>query len=502
MRQQDPDIQDSAKAELLTPLTHHPPDIAVSRRLGGGGHLWGGRCVPFDSIDYAPRPWLNLPGWPFDSTEMDDYLADACAELACGAPVFLHGHNVPLSKDSPFTLDRLERWSNQPLTAKLHRAEIAADPDLALVLGVMLTGVIRREDGGVMALRVLSEDQQYEIDADHLVLAMGGVATTQFLLNLQDAEPRLFGGSEGPLGRHYMGHVNGQIADIEMGSEAFHALAPFIQDGTSYLRNRIVPTDDTQAKHRLANIAFWPVVPPIHDPVHRSGILSAIFLALSFGWLGRQVIAEPIRQKHVGQPRYRRLAHLGNVIRDLWSVLSFAPRFLWQRFGAKLRIPGFFLTNPAHRYGLEFHAEHLPDPDSRITLSDECDASGARRARIDFRFSETDAASILRAHDALDEWLRAEGLGQLIYRVPKAGRAREIIAVAKHGNHQIGTIPLGADRATAVVDQWGSVFDIPGLHVASTAILPTSSQATPTLMGVQMALRLADRLAHKGTQHV
>ena len=56
---------------------------------------------------------------------------------------------------------------------------------------------------------------------------------------------------------------------------------------------------------RLTNVAFWPVVPEVMDPAHRSGPLSAVFLALSVGPLGRRLIAEPIRLKHVGQPPYR-----------------------------------------------------------------------------------------------------------------------------------------------------------------------------------------------------
>jgi len=38
-------------------------------------------------------------------------------------------------------------------------------------------------------------------------------------------------------------------------------------------------------------------------------------------------------------------------------------------------------------------------------------------------------------------------------------------------------------------------FGTPGLFVVSTAVLPTSGQANPTLTAVQLGLRLADDLA-------
>ena len=57
---------------------------------------------------------------------------------------------------------------------------------------------------------------------------------------------------------------------------------------------------------------------------------------------------------------------------------------------------------------------------------------------------------------------------------------------------------MGTDRATAVVDADCRTFDVPNLHVVSTAVLPTSGQANPTLTAVQLGLRLADHLAGQG----
>jgi choline dehydrogenase-like flavoprotein len=34
---------------------HVPMSLATSRQLGGASNLWGGRCVPFDPVDFAPR---------------------------------------------------------------------------------------------------------------------------------------------------------------------------------------------------------------------------------------------------------------------------------------------------------------------------------------------------------------------------------------------------------------------------------------------------------------
>ena len=160
-----------------------------------------------------------------------------------------------------------------------------------------------------------------------------------------------------------------------------------------------------------------------------------------------------------------------------------------------MRLPGFFLANPARRYGLEYHSEQLPRPDSRLTLAETSDRLGLAHLRIDLRFSEEDAASVVRAHDALENWLERNRLARLDYRMARADRAAAVLEGAYHGTHQVGTIRMGADRREAVVDGDCRAFDVPNLHVVSTAVLPTSGQANPTFTAVQLGLRLAERLA-------
>ena len=264
------------------------------------------------------------------------------------------------------------------------------------------------------------------------------------------------------------------------------------------MRRRLVPSEATQAQAELANVAFWPVVPAIADPGHRSGPLSAVFLALSIGPLARRLIAEPIRLKHAGPPPYARAPHIRNLVLDAPRTLGFVPWFLWHNRVARMRLPGFFLENPARRYGLEYHSEQLPAADSRMVLTGATDRLGLPRLAIDLRFSAADAASVLRAHQALEGWLSRNALGRLDYYAPPEGRAALVLTQAKHGNHQIGTIRMGTGRATAVVDADCRSFDVPNLHVVSTAVLPTSGQANPTLTAVQLGLRLADHLAGQG----
>ncbi len=499
-RAETPAAQALSVAEDYTRATQHPPEIAMARRLGGTSNLWAGRVLPFDPIDFRARPWLGPAldvAWPISAGDLFPHARAACEMLDAGTPVWREP--LPgIEADDAFGFETLERWSNVARMQTLHRDPLARRKTLLVALGATVVG-FAVDSGRVAALDVhLERCGHGRVAAPVFVLSAGGNESTRLLLAAQRGNPTLFGGEGGPLGRFYMGHVQGQIAEIELENPALDAGLDFHQDGQgNYVRRRLVPSEATQERERLTNIAFWPVVPPIADPDHRSGPLSAVFLALSLAPLGRRLIAEPIRLRHVGMPPYRRGRHLKNLLGEPWRTVGFAPWFLWKTTKARPRLPGLFLRNPARRYGLEYHAEHLPHPESRLTLGSAVDRLGLPRLRLDLRFSAEDAAAVVRAHDALEAWLIRNRLGRLAWRTPLEARAAAVLAAAKHGSHQVGTVRMGSDRRTAVVDGDCRTFDLENLYVVSTAVLPSSGQANPTMTAVQLGRRLAERLARE-----
>lgn len=491
----EPAITALSEAERYDPEFHHRPETAAARRLGGTSNLWGGRCLPFDAIDFEARPWLGLGAWPIGPEDLAPYLGPATEGLGAGEAVFAEAL-AGVAADPAFAYETLERWSNVPRTETSHRAELAAE-GILVALGATVLGFDYDAAGRIAALELHLEGQGHgRLAAPLVVLAAGGNQSTRLLLAEQRRHPARFGGPEGPLGRFYMGHVNGSIADIVFENAALHdGLAYHVDAHGSYVRRRITPSAATQRAAGIGNVAFWPVVPPILNPEHRSGPLSAVFLALSLGPVARRLLAEPIRLKHAGPPPYARGPHVWNVLRDLPATLGFAPAFLWKNRVAKMRLPGFFLTNPGRRYGLEYHSEHLPEATSRLSLGEGADRLGMPRLVHELRFTEADAASVLAAHEALGGWLARNGLARLAYYADPGERAANVFAEARHGTHQVGTIRMGLDGKSAVVDARCRAFDVANLHVVSTAVLPTSGQANPTLTAVQLGLRLADRLA-------
>jgi hypothetical protein len=142
-----------------------------------------------------------------------------------------------------------------------------------------------------------------------------------------------------------------------------------------------------------------------------------------------------------------------------------------------MRHPGCYVRNRAMRYGLSYHAEQLPNPDSRVRLTDSVDRHGLPRLRIDLRFQEADALGVVRTHDLFADWLRGTGLGRLEYRQPARDNVAAVLAQGHHGTHQIGLVRMAARPGDGVVNGDLRCFGFDNLYVAGTAVLPTSGQA-------------------------
>ncbi len=497
----DPRTQQLSVGTLIDPARHDDLMVATARRLGGASNLWGGRSMPYDPVDFTDRPWVDAR-WPISHAELMRWFPAAAVTTHSGGAVYTGAPLAAAAGDRQFDADGIERGVNIQQAQVIHAEAIARDPLLDIRTHSTVVGIDFAENGRVAAIDIAHSlsGERARLRVDHLVLAAGGLETTRLLLAARRTAEERFGGPNGPLGRYYMGHVIGEIGDIVFNDDtAVDAFDFRIDAHGSYTRRRVVATCETQHEHRLLNGSYYPIVPPVADARHGSAILSMVYMALLFRPLGNRLVAEAIRTRHVPADPDNVLPHLRNLATGIPASLAFAAQFLRRRYGGGTRIPGFFVRNKARRYGWSYHAEQAPNRESRVWLSDKADRLGLPQLTVDLRFSDVDADSVVRTHDLMEGWLARTSIGRIEYRMPREERHAAVLALAAHGTHQIGLARMGAHRRDGVVDDQLACFDAPNLHVASTAVLPTSGQANPTVSTVALALRLADRLATRLT---
>lgn len=491
----DNQVAEASRAEIVDPKRHADMSLTVCRALGGTSWTWGGRCVPYDDVDFARRDFVADGGWPIGHHSISPWYKLAAKYLLCGNDCFKIPYRQQLSDG--LTLDWVERWATNSRMIDVHRDALIASSRIKICLRSTVTGLKLASNGrSVEALEVATPAGQRTLRARNFILAMGGVETTRLLLWFQQKYTSHFGGVDGPLGRFYMGHLSGKIASLQLEKrESFRDL-DFFRDGTgAFYRRRFLLTEETQIANKLLNSVFWADNPPFYDPSHRSAVLSATFLALAFPPSGRRILPEAIRMTHTGPRPYRIAAHLRNAVIGAPGGAMEMYRVLRDRFLTKPRKPGFLVPNKGGRYALHYHAEQAPSAQSRIRLANEKDAYGVPRASIDLRYCEQDVESVLKSHRILDSSLRGNGIGHLVYQYGDDELRDQLWETASDGYHQIGGVRMGVDARRSVVDPDLNVHGLSNLAVASSAVFPTGGQANSTLLAVAFAMRLVHRLA-------
>lgn len=129
--------------------------------------------------------------------------------------------------------------------------------------------------------------------------------------------------------------------------------------------------------------------------------------------------------------------------------------------------------------------EQSPDAENRVTLDpDKRDANGMPLPRIHYDLDDYTRDGLKAAEEAHQEVFDAVG-AQNVQHSPDFQGA----------GHIIGTVRMGADAASAVVDRNLRSFDHPNLFLLGSGTFPTSATANPTLTIAALSLRAVDAIA-------
>lgn len=489
-------LRGSPLATVLEPASHAPVSETTSSAVGGTSWLWGGRCVPFEPVDFEVRDFVPGSGWPITQADVAPWQERAAAHLDCGSAEF-HVDPLPGWADTGIETSQRERWSRRPQLARHLGARVLAHERISVLTGAAVTGLSRSADGSAVDhLRVRHGRRTVQMRADQYALACGGLGTTRLMLHLQKAAPELFGGLSGVLGRYYTGHLTGSIATVVLDRPEDVRDWDFQQDDDgTFVRRRFALSQAEQHRRRVLNTAFYLGNLPFADAGHGSGGLSLLYLAMRAPVLGAKLVQRETRRINAGSAPGDLVRHLQNVLRHPVRAVVDVAGLVRLRFLASPRRSVFVLHTERGSYALRYHAEQVPRRENRVLLNGGTAPDGMPGIDIHFGYSGQDVDSVLEAHAVLDERLRASGYGHLEHHHPVERRADAVRSQARDGYHQIGTVRMSADPGEGVVDTDCRVHGLDNLHVASSAVFPTAGEANPTFMAVTLAVRLAHHLA-------
>ncbi len=498
---QDRAAQALYEGEVADDAMHSPPHRYRMRGLGGSTQIWGGRCTPYDPIDFSTRSWVPDSGWPISYEDLLPHYVAANAlveagryaydarEVFPGLPPMIAGFTSDVVRTSS-----LERFSCPTDFWRRYRRRIELAAKVRVVTGAVCTGIRLAPDGReVRSLDMATlEGNRFHASGRAVVVAAGGLETARLLLASRDVQRGGVGNGHDVVGRYYQCHIAGNVgtlvvhghpSDVRHGYE----IAP---EGV-YCRRRLSVAASRQERHGLLNAVARLHFPRITDPSHGIGVLSGLYLARGL------ISYEYGKRLHDAPPPMRAawLRHLANVAGDAVDTAAFLGHWVRRRTLAERKFPSVILRNRANRFSLELHGEQTPLAASRVSLADSLDPLGMPRLRVDWRYDAADIASLAGTLDLVASELARTGAGQLTYS--RETLEEDLLRYGAYGGHHIGTARMGRDPRTSVVDADCKVHGVANLWLSGASVFPTSSQANPTLTLVALALRLGAHLGQR-----
>jgi len=439
----------------------YPVDTSRLRQLGGSSNHWGGYCRPLDPIDFEKRAWVPNSGWPISRAELGPYYERALPILDLKTFEF-DDPSYWLSQQGETNLAfpagrlyaRTFQFSPPTRFGEKYRADLKKSENVATYLFANVTSINAEENGRTIrdvSVRSLVGNA-FTVKAKLYVLAAGGLENPRILLYSNNVMKSGLGNDNDVVGRYFMEHPHlSDFCDLVVRDAA--------QVPSLFQRRQTV--DDTRVK-----MTFVPNESFVRD--HQ--LLNASF---TIGLAGEYGNEEP--------------DGFSDYDRERRKMLRAAKSLLRGEGGQENAEDGYW-------FGVGCACEQVPNPDSRVMLSDDLDVLGLPKLKLDWRLTEQDRYSVVAHTKSLGYEFGAMGKGRVRLAIPDDTEWPDEVY---GGNHHMGTTRMSDDPKTGVVDASCKVHGIDNLYVAGSSVFPTCGSANPTLSLVSLALRLADHLAER-----
>jgi choline dehydrogenase-like flavoprotein len=453
--------------------------LVRNRIVGGSSHTWGGRCAPFDGIDFERRDWIPNSGWPLCLNDLEPYLDRSAPYLGlCVGTGFADERFWALARQTP-PQPKLD--SNYLLPFFWQTSRDAKNPYDNMRFGPQLnahlgTSVRLVTNATVLKINVTpsgsavesvefasAEGQRRMLLASVVVVCAGGIENARILLCSG------LGNQKDLVGRFLMDHLRGPVATLQgKPSDAlkmrFGMYRVKSAGGDWRFRHGMRLSPSVQREEQLLNCSAW--------------------------------IAEHGAADDPWQALRRLMRGNADLPKDAMTLASNTGHLLRDARDYYIHRRGLF--GKIARLDLIAMCEQRPNRESRLTLSEKLDGLGQRLPRIDWRIHEDEHRTMRRMAELVVDQFARIGIEQPVLEEwvrsgePFPDSFQDIA-------HPMGTTRMADDPADGVVDRECQVHGIEGLYVAGSSIFPTSGHCNPTQMIVALAIRLADTLKQRST---
>ena len=427
------------------------------RAVGGTTIAWGGQSLPFTSIDFEKRDWVENSGWPFSLEEMAKYYDEANAFMGVDnmnyttdvLPNILP--NIPGIDPSIFDL-HVSKWAPQPNFYLLCKDEL--EKNVTVIYNAQVTSIQKKEDAVDNITVSNFNDIIFKANVKTVIITAGTIETVRILLNNN------LGNDSGWLGKNFMDHPCIEAGTIGV-KNSYHLQRYFnthLFKGRKY-SIRLSLNKNFQQQNKLLNCSASIMFQLPEDSFDPYGELKSF-------------------TKDFKLSRLIKLS--GSVV----SILKSAGAYIFNHF--------YYKANAVTVLALMIEQE--PTKESYISLSDKKDKFGISEALINWNITSKTWDTALATANAVKKEIEHLNFGKVnLYehlQPNNPGWSDHLSDVC----HQMGGCKMSVSPQDGVVNENLKVWGVANLYACSCAVFPTSSHSNPTLTMLALASRLANHL--------
>lgn len=126
-----------------------------------------------------------------------------------------------------------------------------------------------------------------------------------------------------------------------------------------------------------------------------------------------------------------------------------------------------------------------PDPDNRVTLSDQLDIYGVPKAKIAFHYTAEDTKRNVN--------MRIK-MGVVLDELNGVWQEQPVFMEPGRSHHETGTLRMSTTPDKGATNRYGELWGAPGLYACDASLFPTSGIANPMLTVAALAYYVAANL--------
>jgi choline dehydrogenase-like flavoprotein len=402
------------------------------RYFGGTGNAWGGKCAYFDKHDFAERSWINHSGWPISFEDMGPFYDRACRLLRI--PTL-----VGMQTGASQAVEHLNSQRNFSTSLRCFSG----------LTGEPMSDAFYDYKYGLSSLSNVAVYLHANIAALHLSKEFGLIETAEVCcLNNKRHTVKA---------KHFI-LASGGIENVRilLNSKGYksdgignqHDLVGRFFNGHGLFRY-LSGLNQPPCELRLMNEDLDLALYTDKDPSKTQGIFN-------------------LTQK--AQWRERVSQFSATLTHDSSKPID--------------------SDHKSENLNAFFMIEQSPNPESRISLSDNTDAVGVRTVALEWRFSKNDMKTLERGIELFAKDMKKSQFAELFNSKLEAGMA----GIIESSRHHMGGTRMSRSAETGVVDENSMVHGVANLFVAGSSVFPTGGIANPTLTILALSIKLADHV--------